>query len=338
MRARRIDILKGILTLQMIFAHCIQFYVDLGRNPAALHISDYINLTTFSGFLFCFGYASHLAYFSKGWKEAAGRMFKNGLRLLAAFYISSFCYVVFVEKIPLRLDLALEILLLQRLAGWSEFLLSFALVLVLAGILFPLYQEKCKWGLPAMAALSILTCVLLYPGTDSFSAVVGQGSGASFTGSLVGGIRGAYFPVIPYGIYFLAGIWFARKQAGFRKLIFVLACAGTIWHTIDYLWISDGQPSRFPLSLAFLIGAALFVYLYYLLALMLESRQQMPPVRYLAGVGKNSLFYLLLSNLIIFAVTASRFYRKEINYSIGLFLVILLVTGYLQGLCKGRRG
>ena len=46
MRVRRIDILKGILTLQMILAHCIQFYVDLGRNPVALHISDYINLDT----------------------------------------------------------------------------------------------------------------------------------------------------------------------------------------------------------------------------------------------------------------------------------------------------
>ncbi len=255
MRVRRIDILKGILTLQMILAHCIQFYVDLGRNPVALHISDYINLTTFSGFLFCFGYASHLAYFRKEWKETAGRIFKNALRLLAAFYISSFCYVVFVEKIPLRLDLALEILLLKRLAGWSEFLFSFALVMLLAGILFPLHQEKCKWGLPVMAALSILTCLVLQPGTGRFIAV-DKGSGASFAGSLAGGIEGAYFPVIPYGIYFLAGIWFARKQAGFRKIIFALACVGTLWHTIDYLWISDGQPSRFPLSFSFLAGGA----------------------------------------------------------------------------------
>lgn len=335
MRVRRIDILKGILTLQMILAHCIQFYVDLGRNPVALHISDYINLTTFSGFLFCFGYASHLAYFRKEWKEAAGRIFKNALRLLAAFYISSFCYVVFVEKIPLRLDLALEILLLKRLAGWSEFLFGFALVMLLAGILFPLHQEKCKWGLPVMAALSILTCLVLQPGTGRFIAV-DKGSGASFAGSLAGGIEGAYFPVIPYGIYFLAGIWFARKQAGFRKIIFALACVGTLWHTIDYLWISGGQPSRFPLSFSFLAGAALFVYLYYLLAAALENKAQKLCVRYLTGVGKNSLFYLLLSNLIIFAVTASKFYRKEINYSIGLFLVILSVIWYLQGICKGR--
>lgn len=324
MRARRIDILKGILTLQMIFAHCIQFYVDLSKNQTALHISDYINLTTFSGFLFCFGYASCLSYFGGEWKEAAGRLLKNALRLMAGFYISSFCYVIFVEKIPFRIDLTLEILLLERLAGWSEFLFSFPLIMILECILFPLFKEKCKWGLPAMAVISILTCLLP------------QREAGSIVGSLTGGTGGAYFPVIPYGLYLLAGVWFARKQMGFKKFVFILACGGTMWHTIDYIWISGGQPSRFPLSLAFLAGAALFVYLYYLFATVLEKRAEMPPVRYLSGVGKNSLFYLLLSNFIVFSVTATKFYKKEMNYSIGLFLVILLLIWYMQGVCKGK--
>lgn len=324
MRARRIDILKGILTLQMIFAHCIQFYVDLGKNQTALHLSDYINLTTFSGFLFCFGYASCLSYFGKEWKEAAGRLLRNALRLLAGFYISSFCYVIFVEKIPLRMDLALEILLLKRLAGWSEFLFSFALIMILECILFPLFKEKCKWGLPVMAAISILTCLLP------------QREAGSVIGSLTGGTGGAYFPVIPYGLYLFAGIWFARKRMGFKKSVFILACGGTIWHTIDYVWISGGQPSRFPLSLSFLTGAALFVYLYYLFAAALEKKADAALVRYLAGVGQNSLFYLLLSNFIVFSVTATKFYKKEMNYSIGLFFVILLLLWYLQGLSKRK--
>lgn len=323
MRARRIDILKGILTLQMILAHCIQFYVDLGRDQTALYLSEYINLTTFSGFLFCFGYASGLSYFGKEWREAAGRLLRNALRLLCGFYVSSFCYVIFVERIPLRLDLALEILLLKRLAGWSEFLFSFALIMLLECILFPLFTEKCKWGLPVMAVISILTCLL--PHREAGSII----------GSLIGGMGGTYFPVIPYGLYLLAGIWFSRKQMGFRKLIFALACSGTIWHTIDYVWISGGQPSRFPLSFSYLVGAALFVYLYYLLAMAIE-RKEILPVRYLADVGKNSLFYLLLSNLVVFSVTATKFYRKEMKYSIGLFFIILFLLWYLQGLCKGR--
>lgn len=115
-----------------------------------------------------------------------------------------------------------------------------------------------------------------------------------------------------------------------------IACAGTLWHTIDYVWISGQQPSRFPLSVSYLIGAALYVYLYYLLAMALERRESALPVCYLAAVGKNSLFYLLLSNLIIFAVTATKFYKKQMNYSVGLFVVILLVIWYLQGLCRGK--
>ena len=48
------DILKGILVLQMVLCHCIQFF---GRDskPIQKQICDYINLTTFSGFFFAFG-------------------------------------------------------------------------------------------------------------------------------------------------------------------------------------------------------------------------------------------------------------------------------------------
>ena len=324
MRARRIDILKGILTIQMIFAHCIQFYVDLGENQTALHISEYINLITFSGFLFCFGYASCLAYFGRKWGEAAGRLIKNALRLMAGFYISSFCYVIFVEKIAYRMDVVLDILLLRRLAGWSEFLFSFALVMILECIFFPLFTEKYRWGLPVLTVVSIVVCLLPHK------------EAGSITGSLIGGTGGAYFPVIPYGVYLLAGVWFARTRTGFKKVILALAFAGTLWHTIDYMWILGQQPSRFPLSFSYLIGAALFVYLYYLFAVLLEKKTEALPVRYLADVGKNSLFYLLLSNLIIFAVTATKFYKKGMGYSIGLCIVILILLGYLREQCKKK--
>ncbi len=335
MRARRIDILKGILTIQMILAHCIQFYVDFGKDRTALLISEYINLTTFSGFLFCFGYASCLAYFSKEWREASGRLMKNVLRLLAGYYLSGFCYVIFVEKIPLRLDLVLEILLFGRLAKWSEFLFSFALIMLLECIFFPLFTGKYKWSLPALTIISVLTCLLSY--REAGSIVIGNASGASIIGSLIGGTGGTYFPVIPYSLYFLAGIWFARRQFGFKKSILAIACIGTIWHTIDYVWISGQQPSRFPLSFSYLVGAAFYIYLYYLIATAMEKREETRIVCYLGNVGRSSLFYLLLSNLIIFAVTATKFYKREMNYSIGLFLVTLMVIGYLQRLCREKR-
>lgn len=322
MYAKRIDIVKGLLTLQMIFAHCIQFYTDLEKNRTALHISEYINLTTFSGFLFCFGYASYLAYFRKERREASRRLLGNAGKLLVSYYISCFCYVIFVEKLPFRLDMVWELLTLKRLAGWSEFLFSFALVMVLELLLFPLFTEKYKWGIGVMGATAILSCFLPYREVGSI------------VGSLAGGYGGTFFPVIPYSIYLLAGVWIAKTQTGFRKSVFIIALAGTIWHVIDYIWISGMQPSRFPLSFAFLVGAAFFLYLYYLLAVLLERKVEGAAAHYLTKVGKNSLFYLLLSNLIIFSLRASSFYRKSMIYSMGLFFILLLIVGYLKGIVK----
>ena len=53
-RNQEIDIMKGLLTLAMILCHCLQFF---GKEDAGIEkiLVNVINLTTFSGFLFCFG-------------------------------------------------------------------------------------------------------------------------------------------------------------------------------------------------------------------------------------------------------------------------------------------
>ena len=61
-RNQEIDIMKGLLTLAMILCHCLQFF---GKEDAGIEkiLVNVINLTTFSGFLFCFGFVCCLAYF-----------------------------------------------------------------------------------------------------------------------------------------------------------------------------------------------------------------------------------------------------------------------------------
>lgn len=55
-RSSALDIFKGLLVFGMILAHVIQILG--GRNNYLLTaISNYINLISFSGFLFAFGYA-----------------------------------------------------------------------------------------------------------------------------------------------------------------------------------------------------------------------------------------------------------------------------------------
>lgn len=324
MHEKKIDVLKGILTLQMILAHCIQFYTDLEKNTVALYISEYINLTTFSGFLFCFGYVSYLSYFTKERRESSRRLFGNMGKLLAGYYISCFGYTIFVEKLPLRMDMIGELLLLKRLAGWSEFLFSFALVMAMELLLFPLFTEKIRWGLGGMTVVALLVCFLPHREVGSI------------VGSVIGGYGGAFFPVVPYSIYLIAGVFMAREQAGFKKSVFAIALAGTIWYIMDYKWVSGMQPSRFPLSFSYLIGASFFLYLYYLLSVVLESKKNVWPVKYLADVGNNSLFYLLVSNLLIFSLKASSFYRKSMLYSVGLFVALLFLIAYLRRIVRGN--
>ena len=61
-RDNSLDLFKGILTILMIFTHVMgifryNVYIDI--------ICFYVNLTTFSGFMFSFGYVSYKAYISK---------------------------------------------------------------------------------------------------------------------------------------------------------------------------------------------------------------------------------------------------------------------------------
>lgn len=58
-RDNKIDVLKGILTVLMIVAHIFQFF---STNLLLDKFGKYVNLTTFSGFMFCFGYVCYIAY------------------------------------------------------------------------------------------------------------------------------------------------------------------------------------------------------------------------------------------------------------------------------------
>ena len=95
-RNREIDICKGILTVTMILGHCIQFF-GFEEQGVQKILVNVINLTTFSGFLFCFGFVSNLAYYeNRSFKTSAVKLAKNALRLLVAFYVSGIAYMAFV--------------------------------------------------------------------------------------------------------------------------------------------------------------------------------------------------------------------------------------------------
>ncbi len=71
-RDTSIDTMKSILIIFMILAHIIQFFPVWWWKTE--HISNYVNLTTFSGFMFTFGYVCYKAYIGK---EMDSHEFRN---------------------------------------------------------------------------------------------------------------------------------------------------------------------------------------------------------------------------------------------------------------------
>ncbi len=320
MRDNSIDSFKGILTLQMILAHCLQFYCNLNFEKGWSLLTEYINITTFSGFVFAFGYVSYTAYLKGDFWIGLKKISKNIFRLLGAFYISSFTYVIFIEGMPFRFDRILDILLIKRLAGWSEFLIAFAAVMLITMPLFWVLRNKNIKLLFLVAMISILSCFL--PLAEVKPVI----------GIFVGGYGNAFYPVIPYYLYFVIGVYIVRKGIKFNWYVLVAAVLGTAYTTYTAFFVTYGWPSRFPLSLAWLTGGMLFLYGYYLLSGFLGNNKYFT---WLREIGKDSLFYLLLSNIIIFSLKRTIFFKLSIAYSLGLFIVILIVVWYMVRLIKG---
>ena len=95
------------------------------------------------------------------------------------------------------------------------------------------------------------------------------------------------------------------------KLFFGAAslCTPCFWYCGKYY----GLPGRFPPTALFIGGGALGVWIYHLLAGALGKIKSVTiigtiigkPVEVLSFIGRNSLYYLLMSNILIFAVAGS---------------------------------
>lgn len=323
-RNREIDLMKGLLTLAMILCHCIQFF-GIEDRGVQKYLADGINLTTFSGFLFCFGYVCKLAYYQKGYKDGMWKMAKNAVRLLLAFYISGIAYLALVEQKIFRWDIIREVLLLQRFPGWSEFLASFAAVLFIGILLFPVMKRMNVWMLLIIAALGAAGCFLPYDQIKNPLAALLMGSDEHTT-----------FPVLQYGMFFAAGVWAGGKKIRWDWKIGLgaaLLSGPCIWYYIQNGYL----PQRFPPSILYITGGILGVYLYQLASMGLQhvrekNRYLEKAVAAVEVTGKNSLYYLLMSNLLIFAVAGSHFSFRSELYAYGFYVFVFLLIHYLNRL------
>jgi hypothetical protein len=328
-RNEAVDCQKGFLTLFMILCHCIQFF-GYEDKPIQGILVDYINLTTFSGFFFCFGYAADLAYFQREFKHSVGRMAKNAGKLLVAFYISGIAYDALAENKIFRTDHILDIILIQRYPGWSEFLVSFAGIMLIGILLFPVFKRMNLKIFAVCFLISIAACFFPY-----------EKQGIPQLALFIGSTKEISFPCIQYLVYFGLGILVSRKKWLFKKVL-LAACLliniPVVWYYLQH----HELPGRFPPDWRYITGAFFFVYLYYIIFSYLSHwkdkiRVVRLAVQYFSEVGRNSLFYLLISNLLIFAFSGSAFSYRDLNYVIGFYLFLICFIPYLQRLIRSRK-
>ncbi|SFB53711.1 hypothetical protein SAMN05216312_11243 [Cohnella sp. OV330] len=295
-RERAVDLFKGLLVIGMAYCHTLQFFSDQQVYPNGQRFIDAINLITFSGFVFAFGYVSQLAYYAKTFRRAAPRMLAAAAKTLVAFYLSGTAYRVFIDGRGLTWANIKPILLLDDMPGWSEFLASFTYLTIVGLTLFvPLKKlAERKWLGSAVAAALLMTTWMPYGSIHTTQL-----------GPLIGTRDFASFPVLQYFPYYIVGMLFARHRMAWDWR--VLAGAAALTGAFLWKWLSaEGQalPGRFPPTVWWIVGPALILYGYYLLSKLMERYPA--PFAPIEAMGRNVLWFLVMSNMLIFALKSKQ--------------------------------
>jgi len=323
-RDETIDILKGILVFGMILSH-VSGLISNHHDFPIKTVWLLTGLVTFSGFLFCFGYACQLAYFSKDFANSAHRMAVTALKPLIAFYISATYWRLFVDK-DLSFTGVLKILTLTDIPPFSEFLVSFSLIILVSAFVFRPIQwitanKTYFWG----SFFLILATTLL-----SYHFVQ-----LNQLGLLIGTEEFPAFPVLQYFPVFLLGIYFAKHQLKRDRNVELIAIAGFVAFVLFY-GFQHQLPRRFPPSPLWITASIFLVYLYYLLAQYLIHFRSIANI--LSAWGKNVLFYLLISNLLIFTFRGA-YKPLDLNLmqSLGITLLMLFTINFFTTIVAPRK-
>jgi len=283
-RDSAIDIMKAILILEMVLVHVVSVLGNADARTKLDEVRTITYLVSFSGFLFCFGYTSQLAYFSRepGYK----RILVNVIRIFIAYYISSFANLLFYEKLYSTADFV-SVLTFSKIPRLSEFIPGFALA-ILAGVLFYKgIQALLKRPYIFFAVCGALLLTTFLPAQNIKYAQAGLFVGIPMQTAVT-------FPIVPFFPLYLMGMYFARHHI---HPSWVLSIFGMIAFFI-YKYIF-GAPDRFPPDFLWIFFSIFFVFGWYLLSIYLSRWGFL--LKLLTPIGANTLFYLLMSNILIFA-------------------------------------
>jgi hypothetical protein len=278
-----IDILKGFATGSMVLAHVIAFAGQTTIIQAA--VNYFIGMFAFSMFLFSFGYTTQKAYL--GEKVRYKPALLTAARIVVAYYISSLSYDIFVVEGATNLQRIWNILVFNTVPLFSEYIIAFALTLVIA---LPLGNAiKSLVQRPPLFFVVFFGLLL----TTYFPYDIVQ---SAQIGLLVGAPNDLLFPfpVLQYSCVYLLGFYCSYHRLSLNIRIVGLAL---IIGALGLLL--DPTPERFPPSFGWIASGLAFVILCYSAAQIVEKWLWMRAL--LAPIGANSLFQLLFSNIFLFA-------------------------------------
>lgn len=312
-RNRSIDMFKAILVIGMILCHCIMLLKVYGVKSYIL--TEYFNVITFSGFLFCFGYAVGIAYLPKNKKYVSKKLARNCLKTLVAFYISGLGYQFLIQKDFSLISIS-KLVILDLMPGYSEFLAGFFVLNLLTLIFFNQLKRivKSKMTVLGIIFLSLISTQIPYDHVPTLQI-----------GLLIGSTKFSSFPIIQYLGYYLLGMYFQQYKVKFNyKFVIVSILCSIIF--LQYVIANHIPPTRFPPSLRWIIGASGVLYGYYSISIWLSKKIKSNNCIYL--IGEKTLYFLVISNLMIF--TFRGIFNFQVNTTQTFFLFIaILVLCYL---------
>lgn len=201
LRDNSIDFMKGLLVMLMILGHTIQFFPG---DHFSSYLSLYVNLTTFSGFMFTFGYVCYKAYILKPSDILLlKRLLYGAAKTLLAFYLSGISYNIIVEN-EISTASIINVLILKDIPSFSECLFCFVFA-------YPLIFVWSRFSKNLNAYVFIIAAVISLLLTKiNYEAVTIPALGA-----MIGTRSFACFPIIQYSSLFIGGMYLASKNKVF---------------------------------------------------------------------------------------------------------------------------
>ena len=285
-RSADLDLFKTILTIGMIFAHVVQL-ADFTPGRVEQDLSLYANLVTFSGFMLAFGLGVGRSERSTG-KTLVAKV-RAPLTLYAAYSLSSVAFIVLVERRGIDAKTLVDLLVMRRLHGYSEFLASFFLLSVVTTLFRGqvVALGRSFWAPPLAALVGVAACAFAPTAVDW-----------PFVGALFGTAAFPTFPLPQYGFWFVAGLHAARGGQWQALWCGLLAAAATAAFCL--VWRDSGMlPARFPPSALWVFGAAFPLTVTLWLVRLIARRTALPDWTLMPG--RHVLFFLVASNVALFA-------------------------------------